>query len=95
MPKDVVWKNLWDLFLDQLLNSNRLKEEIDDEHKVFAEALDKVEKLFEKDSVMQEIVNKTQIFSKLISFLQKSHNNPDNINTFKLILKALGNYISI
>lgn len=65
----MVWKNLWNIFLDQLLNSKLLQEEIEAEYNVFAEALDQVEKLFEKDQTMSEIVNKTQIFSKLIKFL--------------------------
>jgi len=44
--------------LDEFLESNKLKEEIDAEHLVFAKALDKVEEIFIKHQIMSEIVNK-------------------------------------
>jgi len=62
---------------------------------VFAEALDKVEEIFKKDNLIAEIVNKTELFKKIINFLQKSHNEEDNISTFKQLMISLGNYISI
>lgn len=40
-------------------------------------------------------MNKNELFKKLINFLQKSHNEEDNISTFKQLMIALGNYISI
>lgn len=62
---------------------------------IFAKALDKVEEIFKKDNLISEIVNKNELFKKLIRFLQRSYNDVENISTFKLILKALGNYIQI
>lgn len=37
---DEIWKNLWDIFIEELLNSDILMEEFKNEHTVFAEALD-------------------------------------------------------
>ncbi len=35
---------------------------------IFAEALDKVEDIFKKENTISEIVNKNEIFKKLINF---------------------------
>ena len=71
------------MFLECFLNSKELKTEIEAEHFVFAKALDKVEEIFEKDPMMAEHINKTEIFKKLIQFLSKGHNQPNCTPTLK------------
>lgn len=83
------------MYLECFLNSKELKVEIEAEHFVFAKALDKVEEIFEKDPMMAEHINKTEIFKKLIQFLSKGHNQPNCTPTLKQVLRALGNYIII
>lgn len=39
---------------------------------IFAKALNKVEEIFKNDYVIKEIINKNEIFKKLILFLTKS-----------------------
>ena len=39
---------------------------------IFAKALNKVEEIFKNDSVIKEIINKNEIFKKLILFFTKS-----------------------
>jgi hypothetical protein len=72
MSEDEIWKKLWDIFLTEFLNSDKLKEYIDDEHMVFAKALNSTEELFkekDKEKILEEFTNKNHIFKKLISFL--------------------------
>ena len=44
---------------------------------------------------MNEIVNKTEIFKKLIQYLKKSYTETDSADTFKLIIRVLGDFIEI
>ncbi|EGR27925.1 MIR domain protein [Ichthyophthirius multifiliis] len=93
--EDQIWQKLWHVFLDNFLNSEDLKTLIDAEHIIFAEALDNVDKLFKKTQIVNQIVTKKEIFKKLINFLIKAHNLDDQIETSKLILIILGNFIQI
>ena len=62
---------------------------------IFAKALNKVEEIFKNDSVIKEIINKNEIFKKLVLFFTKSIGKCFNIQTFKLLLTAFENYIAI
>lgn len=62
---------------------------------MFAKAIFKVEEIFCKDKSIADQINKGTIFRRLIAFLEKSSASRDKITTFKLILKALCNYIQI
>ncbi len=95
LTEDQIQKKLWDIFLDRLLNSSKLAEEIKAEHVIFAKAIDRAEELFKHDAMIKEMINKNTIFRKLIDFLVKAHGNEENIPTFKLILRTLGNFIDI
>ncbi|EAR92909.2 zinc finger, C2H2 type family protein (macronuclear) [Tetrahymena thermophila SB210] len=89
----VIWQRLWSVFLDQFLNSAHLKQQIDTEHTIFAQALDQVENIFKESPVVSEVINKNEIFKKLIKYLQKSYKEQNEIQTFRLILCALRNFI--
>ena len=39
---------------------------------IFAKALNKVEDIFKNDQVVKEIINKNELFKKLIQFFTKS-----------------------
>lgn len=60
--------------MQTFLNSKELLDEIKKEQKIFSEALEKVESIYSKDPLIQDHINKTEIFKKLITFLSKGHN---------------------
>ena len=62
---------------------------------IFAKALNKVDEIFNSDPVIKEIINKPELFKKLINFFTKSIGKCFNLNTFKLLLTAFENYIDI
>ena len=95
LSTDQIWKELWQIFLEQLLNSPQLSDQIKSEQEVFAKAIFKVEEIFLEDMSVSEMLSKQAIFKRLIGFLEKSRHDPSNIVTFKLILKVLCNYIQI
>ncbi|EGR30411.1 MIR domain protein [Ichthyophthirius multifiliis] len=90
-----IWQILWNIFLQTFLNSEKLVDLIKVEQKIFALALDKVEYIFQKIPIINEIINKGEIFRKLINFLEKAHNDNTCTSTFKLVLNVLGNFIEI
>jgi hypothetical protein len=63
-----------------------LQVEIVREQEIFAKAIFCVEEIFQKDTSIADQMNKSAIFKRLISFLEKSGAQSSTIQTFKLIL---------
>ncbi|CAD8111133.1 unnamed protein product [Paramecium sonneborni] len=95
LSTDQIWKELWDIFLTEFLDSEELIEAINKEQMAFAKAISKVEEIFKKDKIVHQQINKQIIFQRLIAFLEKSSASAENITTFKLILNVLRNFIHI
>lgn len=71
---------------------------IQEEQQQFARAVYNTSKIFSKDSIMQDIVNDSEILRKLLFLLQKSFSDiyDPNINRIsQFIIQTLGDYIYI
>lgn len=73
---DDAWKQLWKIFLETFLNSKELLDEIKKEQKLFAEAFEQVEEIYQTNALIADHINKNEIFRKLITFLSKGHGQP-------------------